>query len=136
MNISIQPAESSDNEAIIHLHSIAFTDDPVWNTMVPAEITAEQQQELNEYNLLRHIQRANQPNRNYYKAIDESTGQIVGVSGWWKGLEEDSSQMPEPPKWLNKEGREEIGKIFKTAKEKFIAGRNDVWCKSFFAQNL
>lgn len=135
MSISISRATADDIVDIVNVRAAAYANSKLHQHGLPGPMTDEQSQEYRQYQLDTMNKRFGMPGRNYFKAVDDSNGRIVGFSCWDVPEDQENdivdrpSSMPELPAFVNKKMFNDIGKKFKEAKAQIVGERTDFWCK-------
>jgi hypothetical protein len=137
MSISYQLSTPADASAFAHCQIEAFMEDRFYQAAFGLTPTSppEQKQENIEYRIKRYQRRLKEPQVHWIKAVDDSTGAIVGISGW----EEPESRWPKASgeggekelKWLsswNKEFIEEYDKKLEEATKAVLGDTKGFWC--------
>lgn len=143
MSTTITKAVCADIPTIVALRAAAYANDRLHQLGLPGPTTPDQKREYQQYQLDSMYLRFEMPNRNYFKAVEESSGRIVGFSCWnapereAKGNGGSGKVMPELPGFVDKKKFDDVGKSFTEAKGKIVGGRDDYWCMlSFFFATL
>lgn len=134
MSIAITKAVSADIPTIVAVRAAAYANDRLHQLGLPGPMTPDQKLEYQQYQLDTMYARFDLPNRNYFKAVEESTGRTVGFSCWnspereVKGNPGSEKAMPELPGFVDKNKFDDVGKKFEEAKQKIVGDRDDYWC--------
>ena len=135
MSITYHPATPSDAPDFARCQVEAFIEDPLHQTATGATTSAPQSviEENIDYRTKRYALRLVKSHIHWIKAVDESTGDLAGFSGW----EEPENRQPEgddvlkalekPSSWdVEFAGR--VEERFAEMKKRVLAERKDAWC--------
>lgn len=137
MSISYQSATPADASSFAHCQIEAFMEDRFYQATFGLTPTSppEQIQENIEYRIKRYQQRLKQPHVHWIKAVDDSTGAVVGISGWEepesRRAKSSGNSGGEELKWLsswNKEFIEEYDKKLEEATKAALGDTKGHWC--------
>ena len=130
MAIILLPATTEDSGAMLETGMAAFANDKLniaqfrFNTATP-----EQMDEFRAWRKAVSQTRMTGPGKHWIKAVDDNSGFVAGVIGFYDpGVEEpDPFALPHPAH-TNLEISNEVRSKMKAVKERHIGDRNDVWC--------
>ena len=137
MSISYQLATPADASSFAYCQIQAFLEDRFYQACFGLTPTSppEQVQENIEYRIKRYQRRLKEPQVHWIKAVDNSTGAVVGISGW----EEPENRRPktsdegdgEELKWPSSWDREWLGS-YEREEDKLVKATlgetKDLWC--------
>lgn len=134
MSISVLPATPNDASETVDLGMRAFWNDPLsrlsWN---PDTATSEQIVQFKQWRRAMSTTRMSGSGKHYFKAVDNTTGAIVGFVGTYapEGFDIEATwQSPTPaPEFVNQDAMGEFRERQIAAKAKWLGERRDVWCK-------
>ncbi|KAK4493680.1 hypothetical protein PRZ48_014865 [Zasmidium cellare] len=129
MPVAITPATASDINDLTTLRRAAYATDALHALGLPTPMTPSQEEQYLNYQRSALEIRFTLPDHHYFKAVDLSTGRIVGFSCWNAPVKEEGEgpKMPELPAFVEKRVFDEIGERFKGAKGRIVDGREDYW---------
>ena len=138
MTISIQPATTQDAPDMVSVGTRAFADDLMNQAFFdPRKATPEQYEEFMKWRVERTHKRMGGLGALYFKAMDDSTGALLGVIGIAKPVEGQSGPDADhalqatvtKPDFVNAGASEEMMKKQEEMNKKWVGDRKDVWCK-------
>ena len=131
MAITILPATPDDAEDMIDVGNRAFGNDMLSNaTFDRTSATAEECAEYKSWRVKLSKLRMSGPGKHYVKAVDETTGAIVGYAGLMGPKAERLPHSAVPlPAFINADFDQELTEKFKSTREQCLGERQDVWCR-------
>ncbi|PPJ60523.1 hypothetical protein CBER1_03194 [Cercospora berteroae] len=130
MGIRIERAGPDDSNACVELGFKAFQSDLLNRSVLPEQVTPEQEREYIEWRKSIFRRRLEGENRHWLMAVDESTGEVVGYAGWNGPAAKPVGSPPEEgrPAFVNIELFDSLLKAIEEAqKELGYADRSDYW---------
>ena len=132
MSISIQPATLEDASEMLDVGMAAFANDLLNQSLFQLEsATPEERAEFLRWRLESSKVRMRGPGKHWFKATDESTGKIVGLSGLYSPEATDTSEHSSGPKprWVNQDLDNEVNETLEAMRQECMGDRKDFWCK-------
>lgn len=132
MSVSILPCTIDDADAMITCGEQAFANDVLIKAIFnPDTATREEIRLHHDYRTAVARKRLTGAGKYYFKAVDDTTGSLVGFVGMFDPQVDVDSQSQidvERPKCLNDEFDAKFRKALREAEAKVIGDRKDVWC--------
>ena len=135
MSISIQKCTVEDAEEMITVGGKAFENDELLLHIFNLKTaTAEQREQYQAWRMAVVKQRFIGEEKFYYKAVDESSGKLVGyVAMYGPNVSIADNHAPESiqkPTFINVKADDEFKATLREMEAKHIGERKDVWCMS------
>jgi hypothetical protein len=132
MTISILSCKFEDARELFMVGEKAFSNDLLAIAVFDrSTASAEKLAEYRAWRVGRTQMRLSGQGKHYFKAVDDSTGRIVGYMGMLDPSVDVSAQSPLPPTdCINVEVEAKMRMELAEVHHKWVGDRKDIWCKS------
>ena len=132
MSITIHPAELQDASGMLDVSMAAFAGDVLSEaTFGLSSASEEEVADFRNWRTDLTKLRMNGRGKHYFKAVDSSTGSVVGFIGvYGPDAEAPAQSSVSLPTHMNHEVDDEVKTKMKAANDRLVGDRKDVWCES------